>query len=62
MNKWLKQDLHQQKIICAENVFETFRAESVEICFFLQFNCIENCQDQDFDKWWISYNYEQLAT
>jgi len=28
---------------------------------FLPFNCTENCQGQDFDKWWISNNYEQLA-
>jgi len=32
MNKWLKHDLHQVKLFCAENGFETFRAKSVEIC------------------------------
>jgi len=50
--------LHQLKQFCAENGFETFRAKSVEICFndYLQPNCIVNCQDQDFDKWWNQYN------
>jgi len=32
MNKWLKRDLHQLKLFCVENGFETFRAKSVEIC------------------------------
>jgi len=44
-----------------ENGSETFPAKSAEISNFLPLNCIENCQDQDFDKWWISYNYEQLC-
>ena len=30
MNKWLKHDLHQLNLFCAENGFETFRAKSVE--------------------------------
>jgi len=25
------------------------------MAIYLQPNCIEYCQDQDFDKWWISY-------
>jgi len=56
--------LHQLKQFCAENGLETFRAKSVEICLiaiYLQPNCIKNCQDQDFVKWWNSYNYQQLA-
>jgi len=32
MNMWLKHDLHQLKLSCAENSFETFRAKSVETC------------------------------
>jgi len=24
-------------------------------------NFIESCRDQDFGKWWNSYNYEQLV-
>jgi len=54
MNKRLKRVLHQLKQFCAENGFETFRAKIVEICLmtiYLQPNCIECCQDQDFDKW-----------
>jgi len=65
MNMWLKRDLHQLKQFCALNGFETFRAKSVEICLmaiYLQPNHIEYCQYQDFDKWWNSYNYEQLAS
>jgi len=53
MNKRLKRVLHQLKQFCAENGFETFRAKIVEICLmtiYLQPNCIECCQDQDFDK------------
>jgi len=45
--------LAQLKQFCAESGSETFRAESVEICLmamYLQPNCIENCQDQDFGK------------
>jgi len=63
MNKSLKHDLHQLKLFCAENGFETFRAKCWNLFNgnFLPFNCIENCQDQGFDKCWISYNYEQLA-
>jgi hypothetical protein len=64
LNRWLKPDLHQLKLFCAENGFETSRAKIVEICLsaiYLPLNCIENCQDQDFEKWRISYNYEQLA-
>jgi len=47
LNKWLKRDLQ----FCAENGLETFRAKCVEICLmaiYLQPNCIENCQGQDF--------------
>jgi len=47
------------KQFCAEYGLETFRARSVEICvmaIYLQPNCKEYCQDQDFDKWWNSYN------
>jgi hypothetical protein len=53
LNKWLKRDLLQLKQFCAENGFETFRAKSFEICLmanYLQPNCIEYCQHQDFDK------------
>jgi len=32
MNKWLKLDLHQLQLFCAESGFETFRAKIVEIC------------------------------
>jgi len=52
--------LHQLKKFCAENGLETFRAKSVEIglmAICLQPNCIQNCQDQTFDKWWNLYNY-----
>jgi len=52
------------KQFCAEYGLETFPARSVEICLkaiYLQPNRIEYCQDQDFDNWWNSYNYEQLA-
>jgi len=48
----------------AEYGLDTFRARSVEIslrAIYLQPKCIEYCQDQNFDNWWISYNYEQLA-
>jgi len=41
------------KLLCAEYGLEKFRARSVEICLmaiYLQPNCIEYCQDQDFDK------------
>jgi len=37
MNTGLKHDLHQPKLICAENRFETFRAKSVEICLTATF-------------------------
>jgi len=37
MNKWLKHDLHQLKLLCSENGFETFRAKSVEICLTATF-------------------------
>jgi len=53
MNKWLVRDLHQLKQFCGENGLETFRAKNVEICWkaiYLQTNCLENCQDQDFWK------------
>jgi len=64
MNKWLKHDLHQLKPFCAEKRFETFRAKSVETCLtatLYHLSAYKIFQDQDFDKWWISYNYEQLA-
>ena len=64
LNKWLKRNLHQLKQFCAESGLETFRAKSVEICLmaiYLRPNCLENCQDQDFGKWWNSYIYELLA-
>jgi len=64
LNKWLKSDLLELKQFCGESGFETFRAKSVEICLmaiYLQPNCIENCQDQDFDKCWNLYNCEQLV-
>jgi len=32
MSKWLKHDLHQLKVFCAENSFENFRAKIVETC------------------------------
>jgi len=51
LNKWMKRDFHQLKQFCAENCLEMFRAKCVEIwlmAVFLQSNCIENCQDQDF--------------
>jgi len=56
--------LLELKQFCGESGFETFRAKSVEICLmaiYLQPNCIENCQDQDFDKCWNLYNCEQLV-
>jgi len=37
MNKWLKHDLHQLKLFCAENGFETFRAKIVEIFLMATF-------------------------
>jgi len=37
MNKWLEHDLHQLKLFCAENGFETFRAKSVAICLTATF-------------------------
>jgi len=56
--------LNKLEHFCAEIGLETFRPKSVEIslmAIFLQSNCIENCQNQDFGKWWNSYNYEQIA-
>jgi len=32
MNKWRKHDLHRIKLFCTKNIFETFRAISVETC------------------------------
>ena len=37
MNMWLKLDLHQLQLYCAENGFETFRDKSVEICLTATF-------------------------
>jgi len=31
------------------------------MAIYLQPTCTENCQDQDFRKWWNSNNYVQLA-
>jgi len=56
--------LNKLKQFCAESGLETFRPKSIEIylmAIYLQPKCIENCQDQDFGKWWNSYNYEQIA-
>jgi len=50
-NKWLKRHFHQLKQFRAENCLGTFRTKSVDIWLkkvFLQSNCIEKCQDQDF--------------
>jgi len=37
MNKWLKHDLQQLKLFCAENGLETFHAKHVEICLTATF-------------------------
>ena len=37
MIKWLKRDLHQLKLFCAENGLENFRAKIVEICLTATF-------------------------
>jgi len=59
-----KTRLAQTKAILWWKWFRNFSRQncwSLLNCNFLKFNCTGNCQDQDFDKWWISYNYEQLA-
>jgi len=64
LNKWLKGYLHHLKHFCAEYGLETFRAKSVEICLmtiYLHPKCIENCQEQDFDKCLNSYNCLLIA-
>jgi len=43
LNKWLKRNLHQLKLYCAESGFEIVRVKSVEICLmaiYLQRNLI----------------------
>jgi len=45
-------------------VSKRFALKVFELCLmaiYLQPNCIENAQDQDFSKLCNSYNYEQLA-